>query len=470
MEQLLASAQPAPVATGRLRAIIVPHAGYPYSGPVAASAFALLRGRHFETVVLLAPSHYALLDQASVSGADLYRTPLGDVPIAAAARALARVAPFALDPPCEVQRPAWAAQASRPLPPAGTDRADTWEHAGEVEVPFLQRTLGTFALVPAVMGNVDAAAAARAIDAQLTDDTLLVVSSDLSHYHTYAEAKQLDRECVQAIAALDVDRMRHAEACGRIPILTLLHVARAHAWKPVVLDARSSGDTAGDRSRVVGYAAVAFYDPAAPESDAADTAAAKAVAAAAGSLTPRDRIALLTLARQTLRAAVSGGPLPAPAETEFAPLLRMKKGCFVTLTKRGELRGCIGHLGAVLPLHRDVVENTRDAAIRDPRFLPVSPREVDQLRIEISVLTDPVPLAFNSPDDLLGKLRPGRDGVILQVDGSSSTYLPQVWEQLPDRRQFMDSLAEKAGLPADAWRRSGARIATYQVEAFTEGE
>jgi len=140
------------------------------------------------------------------------------------------------------------------------------------------------------------------------------------------------------------------------------------------------------------------------------------------------------------------------------------------LTKRGQLRGCIGHIFPQEELYRAVMDNARNAALRDPRFTPVQPDELDKIEIEVSVLTVPEPLAFSSPDDLLNKLRPHRDGVVLQIGGRGATYLPQVWEQIPDKVHFMDSLAEKAGLAPDAWRGRDTKVLIYHVEAFKESE
>ncbi len=438
---------------GTLKALICPHAGYPYSGPVAASGFRLLRGTHYGTVIILGPSHYALVEAASVSDADAYRTPLGDVAIAPEARQLGRARPFALEPRCTVERPAWAPQASRPLPAPGADRADTWEHADEVELPFLQKTLASFSVIPVVMGDVDPAEAASALGPFVTDDTLLVVSSDLSHYHTYAEAQRLDRSCVDAICALDTRKMESQEACGQIPILTLLHLAKERGWKPQLLDLRNSGDTSGDKSRVVGYAAIAFYAP-----------------ATESALNATDRRFLLKLARDSVREAAASGGLPPLSPENLAPELKTPKGVFVTLTKHGELRGCIGHITARMPLYRAVAENARNATLEDPRFPRVKPAEVNQLEIEISVLTDPKSLAFSSPDDLLSKLNPHADGVVLRISAGVATYLPQVWEQIPEKVEFLDSLAEKAGGRAGDWRKPGTAIAIYHVESFRENE
>lgn len=445
----LASAKTEPL-PGELKALICPHAGYPYSGPVAASAYRLLAGHEWQTVVVMGPSHYADLRGASVTNAAVFRTPLGDVPIARKARDLSQLPPFALEPRCAVERPDWWAQSSRAAPAEAT--ADTWEHSVEVEIPFLQKTLKGFQLVPVVVGRVDPGEAAQALIRILDERTLLIASSDLSHYYPYAEARERDRRCVDAICRLDLDAMASQEACGQAPILTLMHVAKQRGWKVQLLDCRNSGDTAGGRSRVVGYAAIAFYAPAAERFTAAE------------------RRYLLELARRTVREVAATGRLPEVSAAGLAPKFTEAKGCFVTLTKHGDLRGCIGYITPQGPLVRAVVENARNAALHDPRFPAVRPGEVDQLEIEISVLTVPQPLAFNSPDDLLRKLQPHRDGVVLQIGNRSATYLPQVWEQLPDKEEFLNHLAEKAGCEPSAWCRANASVLIYQVESFKESD
>ena len=439
---------------GKLKALICPHAGYVYSGPVAASAYRLLQGTEFQTVIVLAPAHHAALRAASISDAGVFRTPLGDVPISPVARRLAQVRPFELQPRCFVQRPDWAAQASRPLPARGSDTADMWEHADEVQVPFLQRTLKEFQLVPVVLGEIDPAAAARALLQVLDERTLIVASSDLSHYHPYAEARTLDRRTVEAICAFDLARLSGEDACGYVPIQTLLHVAKQKGWRPRLLDYRNSGDTAGDKSRVVGYAAIAFYAP----------------AVATETFTQEQRRFLLGLARRTVREVTSTGRLPEVSADGLDASLTATRGCFVTLTKGGTLRGCIGHIQPVMPLYQAIIDNARRAAIRDPRFLPVSAREAGELEIEISVLTVPQPLAFSSPDDLLHRLHVHEDGVVLRIGDRGATYLPQVWEQLPDKVDFLDSLAEKAGCSRRDWRGPGVTVAIYHVESFKESD
>jgi hypothetical protein len=434
----------------RLKALVCPHAGYEFSGQTAAIAYKLLAGRDVQTVVVMGPSHYAWFQGACIPNADAYKTPLGLVPISAKAKALALVAPFELERPCPVQRPGWWPQSPRPAPEAGQDTPETWEHSVEVQVPFLQKVLKNFQIVPIVIGEPNPAQIAKALANIVDDKTIVVASSDLSHYHTYQAAKELDDRCIKAIREVDIDAMAEQEACGKQPILALLHLARQKSWKAQVLDYRNSGDVTGKKDGVVGYTAVAFYAPG-PEN-----------------LSASERKLLLELARKTLTIVTAGGSVPEVAEKDVPPKLAVKQACFVTLTKDGALRGCIGHLTAMEPLHQAVAENARNAALRDPRFPPVKPDEVEKIKIEISVLTEPQPLAFSSPDDLLSKLHPNEDGVLLHIGPRTATFLPQVWAQVPDKVKFLEHLSQKAGCEPSAWRGKDVSVEVYHVECFEE--
>jgi MEMO1 family protein len=434
----------------RLKALVCPHAGYEYSGQTAAAAYKLLVGLDVQTVVVMGPSHYAAFQGACIPNADAYKTPLGLVPISEKAKALASVPPFVLEPRCMVQRPGWWRQAPKAAPEAGQDTPETWEHSVEVQVPFLQRVLKNFKILPVVIGEADPAQVAKALADRIDDKTIVVASTDLSHYHTYQEAKGLDDRCVKVICNLDIDAMAKQEACGQAPILAVLHLARQKGWKAQLLDYRNSGDVTGEKDRVVGYTAVAFYAPA-PEN-----------------LSAAERKHLLDLARRTMASVTAGGSVPEVAEKDVPPKLAEKKACFVTLTKEGTLRGCIGHLMAIEPLHRAVAENARNAALRDPRFAPVEAGELDKIRIEISVLTEPQPLPFSSPDDLLSKLHPNEDGVLLHIGPQTATFLPQVWAQIPDKVKFLEHLSQKAGCEPSAWRGKDVTVSIYHVECFEE--
>ncbi len=434
----------------KLKALVCPHAGYEFSGQTAAAAYKLLAGRDVQTVVVMGPSHYALLQGACIPNADAYQTPLGLVPISPKAKTLASAPPFALEPQCPVQRPGWWRQAPKPAPEEGKDTPETWEHSVEVQVPFLQKVLKNFQILPIVIGEPNPAQVAKALADIIDDKTIVVASSDLSHYHAYQTAKGMDGRCVKAICDLDIDAMAGQEACGKQPILALLHLARQKGWKAQMLDYRNSGDVTGEKDRVVGYSAVAFYAPV-PEKLGAE-----------------ERKFLLDLARKTLVRVTAGGEVPAVEAKDVPPKLVEKQACFVTLTKDGALRGCIGHLSAMEPLHQAVADNARNAALRDPRFLPVTPDEVGKLKIEISVLTEPQPLAFSSPDDLLSKLHPNEDGVLLHIGPRTATFLPQVWAQIPDKVKFLEHLSQKAGCDPSDWRGKDVTVEIYHVECFEE--
>ncbi len=185
-------------------------------------------------------------------------------------------------------------------------------------------------------------------------------------------------------------------------------------------------------------------------------------------LSPEDRQMLLKLAHETIALATQGKKPPTINLNEVSEALRRDGASFVTLTEHGNLRGCIGSLEARRPLILDVRENALAAAFQDPRFPPVRANEVDDLHIEISVLSTPQRLDYDGPDDLIARLRPGVDGVVIERGWNRATFLPQVWEKLPDPHEFLQHLCLKAHLPPDAYRRGDLDVYTYQVEMFEE--
>lgn len=220
-----------------LRALVSPHAGYRYSGPVAATGFKQLVGLGIERVVILAPSHHVLFSGVAIPDADLLRTPLGDIELHEWSRQLAASPPFLID--------------STP---------HRREHSLEVQLPFLQQVLNNWQVVPLVFGEVDEQVVARRVNGGIDSKTFVIASSDLSHYHPYEQASELDQATIQAVLDLNTTELSKREACGKSPILALVHLAKLRGWKPELLDYRNSGDTAGDHSRVVGYASIAFLE------------------------------------------------------------------------------------------------------------------------------------------------------------------------------------------------------------------
>ena len=392
------------------KAIIAPHAGYIYSGPIAASAYALLtplRGL-VSRVILLGPSHRVAFRGVALGTAQVWETPLGPV----------RIDPF-------------GQEALKGLPSVGVlDAAHGAEHSLEVHLPFLIRTLGDVALVPLVVGEASAETVATVLDALWGGpETVIVVSSDLSHYLDYDACRRVDQATAQAINAFDGAAIERDGACGRVPVSGLLLTAKRRGMTIQALDLRNSGDTAGPRDRVVGYGAWALYD--------------------APSSSPRRR--LEDLAWSSIRHGLAAGaPLSVPSG-ETDPLFDTQGACFVTLKRDGMLRGCIGSPVAWRNLGEDVADNAFKSAFRDPRFPPLTANELPGLDLSITVLTPPVPMTFGSEEDLLAQLRPGRDGLIISDGGKSALFIPSVWEQLPNPRDFLTHLKVKAGMGATHW-------------------
>jgi AmmeMemoRadiSam system protein B/AmmeMemoRadiSam system protein A len=409
------------------KALIVPHAGYVYSGPVAASAYDLLRPARgvVKRVVILGPCHRVPVRGLALPRATAFATPLGRVPLdAEGARAIG-------DLPQVVESVATHAE----------------EHALEVQLPFLQRVLGDFSLIPLVVGDVAPAKVAEVLDRLWGgDETLIVISSDLSHYHDYDSAREMDGATVRAILGFDA-AISHDQACGATPVSGLLLAARRRGLAPRLLDCRNSGDTAGDRGRVVGYASFALGGE------------------GTGYGEEHGR-RLLRIARESLAEALGAG-VASPASDEA--WLRETRATFVTLTQGENLRGCVGALEAQRPLAVDVAANARAAAFEDTRFRPLTLEEFARTGIEVSLLSTPKTLAFRDHADLLRQLRPGVDGVILEHEDQRGTFLPQVWEDLSDPEQFIERLKHKAGIPAGADARS-MRVKRYRVLKWREAD
>ncbi len=408
---------------GILKAVIVPHAGYIYSGETAGCAYSAIaaRAKIITRVVVLGPTHRVSIRGVAVSSADYFATPLGQIP-------LDRVAIDALTDLPQI---------------VVSDAAHEQEHSLEVQLPFLQAVLGKFSLVPLAVGQSSTLEVANVIDLLWGgDETLIVASSDLSHYHAYIDAQRMDGHTAEHILKLEL-LTSFEQACGALPINGLLHVAKQRGLSITRLAQCNSGDTAGDKVRVVGYASFGLYET---ERQAHD-------------LGP----ALLAAARRTIAAEFG---VATPAKTD--PAAMSEPGAtFVTLTLDCELRGCIGSLEAHRSLGDDVRANALAAAFRDPRFAPLSAAEFARIKIEVSLLSKPVPLQFGDESDALRQLRPGIDGVILVAGHARSTFLPQVWEQLPDPRLFMAHLKQKAGLPTDWWS-PNAQIFRYEVQKWKE--
>ncbi len=446
----------APPFSGTPKAIIAPHAGYVYSGPVAATAYATLRpaSKRLRRVVLLGPAHRVAFRGLAAPGVDAFVTPLGPVPI---------------------DRPAIEAIAALPQVEID-DEPHREEHSLEVQLPFLQTVLDRFRLVPLVVGASNGEEVAEVLDRLWQDgETEIVVSSDLSHYHDYETARRIDAATAEAIETLRPEAIGQEQACGRIPIAGLLTAARRRGMRVERLDLRNSGDTAGPRDRVVGYGAWAVLDTSgttrAEGIENAERTDEATACATDRELLARNGSRLLAAARMTIRHALDKGRPPKVDLGSFPPELREERATFVTLTREGRLRGCIGTIEPHRPLIVDLVDNAYRAAFKDPRFPPLRPEEERDLGISISLLSPLRELKVRDEEDLLDRLRPGRDGLVIADQGRRGVFLPQVWESLPDRREFLAHLREKAGLARDHWS-EGMRVwrfTTMSIKSVPEG-
>lgn len=449
IEELLAKAQEPPIPDPILAAV-APHAGYPYSGPVAAYTYAALKGHKYARVVVIAPTHYVAFDYTSIYDGDAYQTPLGNVPVDKAfARELAKMSP------------------TMRLSGQGHDAtAAGGEHAIEVELPWLQTVLGRFELVPIVMGDQSyessralGVALARLIASDANGGTTLVLaSSDLSHYHTYADAVAMDHKTLNALAAWDYFSMsrnfqtRTWEACGGAPIVAaMIYAERMGANQARVLKYANSGDIAGDHSRVVGYSADVFVK--APSANIVETPF---------SLSAADKAELLALARKSVEFVVERGDAYEPPASASAAL-NQERGAFVTLREHGKLRGCIGYTSAAKPLYLTVRDTATLAALRDPRFPSVTAEELPSLDYEISVLS-PLRRVMH-----IDEIEIGMHGLLMKNGAHEGLLLPQVpVEQKWDRQTFLEQTCRKAGMGSGCWKDEGTDIFSFTAVVFGE--
>lgn len=443
-----------------VRVLVAPHAGYVFSGQIAADAWARAAAEEADVVFLLGTNHTAPpFRGVSIWHAGAYRTPLGDAPVDE-----------------DLARELMHADGRFGFRPDVHER----EHSVEVQVPFVQSLFPRAKIVPLVIGAPDpemCEALGRAIG-RLAGGRRVVIaaSSDLSHYPAWGDAIDVDGAVLRSVASGDrsavVRAMDEGErrgtrglttsACGEGPILAAMAAAEALGLGAAeVVSYANSGETAvGDRKRVVGYGAVVFG--AAGGSDPGGGLVRPEPGPAGADLSDGERRWLLEHARRAIGQYMTTGTAPL-ARPEDAALWR-DRGAFVTLEIEGRLRGCIGHTAEDRPLGQVVGAMALQAAFNDGRFSPLTPEELGEVRVEISVLTPRRPVS--GPEEIVV----GRDGVILEKGGRSAIYLPQVApEQGWNREEMLGNLALKAGLPRDGWKR-GAELWTFRAEVFGEGE
>ncbi|WP_309496278.1 AmmeMemoRadiSam system protein B [Sulfurovum sp.] len=409
------------------RAVIVPHAGYIYSGFTANKALRLLRNVEIERVVVIGPSHRVAFKGISAAMFDSYETPLGGFPID-------KTFITGLSKSFDIK---FVPQAHH-------------EHSTEVQMPFIKYYRPDTSIVELVYGEEDSANLAKIIDHLLEDkNTAVVISTDLSHYYDIDKANRLDNICLDAVKTLDITRLKKGcEACGKIGIEAMLIAAKHRGLKPIILDYRTSADASLDRSEVVGYMSAAFVED-----------------------KKKDEVkeTLLSLARASIANAVDVSySYDLEKILKENPWLEDEGAAFITLTTKDDsLRGCIGSIVAHRKLYEDVILNAKSAALNDPRFLALTKEEYDKIKVEVSILTEPKALAYSSITDLKSKIHKDEDGVILKHGRYQATFLPQVWEQLPSFELFFSNLCKKAGMREECLA-DKPEILVYQAKKYKE--
>ena len=423
--------------SGEICGLISPHAGYVYSGPVAAFAYKLVQDQEFDDVIVIGPSHYHGFFGASVDTLAGRQTPLGkvDFDVAMARKIMKNDKGISFD-----------------------DSAHIQEHSTEIQIPFLQTVLKNFKVIEIIMGNHDykscEALSQAIVKAIAGKKVLIVASSDLSHYHPQKAAEELDNLVVEAVANYDPKGLSRklaidsCEACGGGPIIVAMLVTKemgATKAKPMVY--ATSGNITGDYSAVVGYLAAAFYKEEKIE-----------VGIDLG-FTKEEKKKLKEIAQKSVEVAVRNQKLPDFGE--IPDRLKEPYGIFVTLTKHGSLRGCIGRIISDQPLYLVCQQMARAAALEDPRFSPVTEKELGDLDIEISILT-PLEQITNFNDIVIG-----RHGLYIVKGYNSGLLLPQVAAEYGwSVEEFLEETCHKAGLPADTYKSKDAKIFKFSAEVF----
>ncbi|MBL7135841.1 MAG: AmmeMemoRadiSam system protein B [Candidatus Marinimicrobia bacterium] len=433
--------------------IIVPHAGYVYSGQVAAYAFKELKNADYDAAIILGPSHIEYFPFASVYSGNSYSTPLGKIHIDKKIVSL-----------CETEdkfvRLSSRGHRFKPF--------ERGEHSLEVELPFLQTVLGNIPIVPIVIGTMDwnviQALGERLGEIASKKNVILIASSDLSHFHSYSECKKIDNGLISRLKLLNPKSFYNGlaskdfEACGGAPITAMMIAAKkAGANSIKVLKYANSGDIAyGDKSRVVGYLSAVLYNEKNIKSEEKEM---KSKPLFEGELNKGEQLYLIELAEQTVRAVVINQPPPKPKN--ILDKFKEKRGAFVTLEKHDQLRGCIGYILPVYPLYETVIEVATSAALKDPRFPPVSESELDDITVEVSVLT--VPKVITDPK----VIEVGKHGIIIKRGFYQGLLLPQVATEYGwDRETFLEHTCNKAGLPKDAWKDKDTEIKIFSAQVF----
>jgi AmmeMemoRadiSam system protein B/AmmeMemoRadiSam system protein A len=391
----------------KARAVIVPHAGLVFSGRVAYEGIEQL-DKNIENIFIIAPAHKVAFEGLALTSYTHWETPLGKVKIN---RSI-----------CKDLVKNHNAQIK--------DDAFEPEHSAEIEVPIIQTLFEKAKIIPVLVGKEDPEAIEKILEEYYPDKKNgFVISSDLSHFLTDDKAKNLDNLTAQMIETGNVNGFRYEQACGAVGVVGLVMYANKNKYSLIRIDMTNSSSTTGDKSRVVGYGSWFMFE---------DSKSKYLEKYCSQFMIDMVKIVINSAFERNKNITIN-----------YPQIFDEYGACFVTLEKEDRLRGCIGSIIAHQPLVNDLVNNAKNAAFKDFRFKPVSQDEVKDLKVAISILTHPVKIEFKSEKDLLKKISAKKDGIIIKDGNHQAVYLPSVWEQLPEKSEFLNSLKVKAGLSED---------------------
>jgi len=422
--------------------IIAPHAGYVYSGHVASAAYKQIQNHQFDAIVVLSPSHRIGFDYISIYNGDFYETPLGKIPVD---KSLAK---SLVTEDNDIM-----------FSDIGHLKKDVFtmgEHALEIQLPFIQMVQKNVKIIPIVIGTQSyqkiELLGKRLMKLRNNHNILIVASSDLSHFHDYEACKQIDKKLINAVKTNEpksfyknLNKNKY-EACGG-SCITALMIATGEISEIKILKYANSGDIqGGDKNSVVGYLSAAFYE-------------GKEKEMSENLLTIDEQKMILKLAEESVKYYVNG--LEAKVPENIPPIAKEKRGAFVTLHKNDQLRGCIGYILPIKPLYETIIEMAEAAALRDPRFNPVTPKELDDVDVEVSVLT--IPRVIED----VNVIEVGKHGIIISQGYQQGLLLPQVATEYGwNRETFLKHTCNKAGLPTDAWKNKNTEIKIFSAQVF----
>lgn len=408
----------------KTRAIIVPHAGYMYSAKTATTAFQYI-DTNTKNFFIIAPSHTTNFSGLAVPSFDYFETPCGNIKV----------------------NKALIYEIAERKNADFFDEAFEKEHSIEVELPFLKKISPDAQIVPVLYGKTDTETIAKLIDDYwINTGNSFVISSDLSHFYSIKDVEKIDNYTAEMIETQNINNFHPLQACGSTGITGLVQFCTKNNFSMIRTALTNSGETAGTTETVVGYGAWILTEE-----------------SKSNFIKNQFPDMVISICKESILAGIKTGNSLDVEEKLYPQVFYESGACFVTITINERLRGCIGSIFAHKPLLNDLAQNAYKSAFADTRFTAITEEEFEHIKIAVSLLSEPQPLEFSDEEDLLSKIVPYKDGIIIQDNGHSAVYLPSVWVQLPDKKDFLNSLKQKAGLSPDYFSKTLKAYRFYTV-------